>query len=56
MLHWAIVLLIVGLFAALFGFGGIASTAFAAAKTLVFFKVLGIVLLLAGAVLIVWAG
>lgn len=48
MLHWAIILFVVGVVAAFFGFGGVAGAAFGAAKGLVFLKILGVVLVLAG--------
>ncbi|HWD27411.1 MAG TPA: DUF1328 domain-containing protein [Rhizomicrobium sp.] len=49
MLRWAILFLIIGLVAALLGFGGIAGASFAIAKTLTFiFLVIFLVLLVLG--------
>ena len=49
MLRWAIIFLVIGLVAAVLGFGGIAGASFAIAKTLTFiFLVIFLVLLVAG--------
>jgi len=49
MLRWAVLFLIIGLVAALLGFGGIAGASFAIAKTLFWiFMVIFLVLLVAG--------
>ncbi len=49
MLRWALLFLIIGLIAAVLGFGGIAGASFAIAKTLFFvFMVIFVVLLIAG--------
>jgi uncharacterized membrane protein YtjA (UPF0391 family) len=53
MLHWAIILFVLGLMAALLGFGGIASTALGIAKGLILLKIVGVILVLAAIAMLV---
>jgi uncharacterized membrane protein YtjA (UPF0391 family) len=46
MLHWAIILLVIGLVASIFGFGGFASAAVGLAEGLIVLKVIGVILIL----------
>ncbi len=48
MLYWALIFLLIGLLASALGFGGLSAAAFGIAKGLVLFKVLGILLIVAG--------
>ncbi len=51
LLHWAIVFLVVGLVAALFGFGGVAGTAIEGARLLFWVAIVLFVIALVGGLL-----